>query len=269
MLKSFPSSSGVQAKTNGCDSPTLDLGPHPRHRLLPHGRIEISRRLQDFAPQSVHRADRRTTADCSSLTSLRRHTPSIVSSSSRTQGKKLSHLDKQFEIGEASHRRKMTQRRTKTCHAGEISTTLKAAFLRAPSDRRTRSSPLNEQHHTARKIRPEAHTHTPDRNRDRSEKTPRTTPRQVHRDRDRDYRLRESEVATLIEIAKFRTVRPEDIVRVPSSRGKKRTRINRLAKPQAQGFIEKRTMHGRKPGQLLAVTSDGKNCRAQRARRHT
>jgi hypothetical protein len=103
----------------------------------------------------------------------------------------------------------------------------------------------------------EAHTHTPDRNRDRSEKTPHTTPQQVHRDRDQNYRLRESEVATLIEIAKFRTVRPEDLVEYKYEGDRERASAD-LRNLTAQGLIEKRTMHGRKPGQLLAVTSGGK-----------
>ena len=103
----------------------------------------------------------------------------------------------------------------------------------------------------------EAHTLTPDRNRDHSETRLRTTPRQVHRDRDQNYRLRESEVATLIEIAKFRTVRPEDIVEFKYEGDRERASAD-LRNLTAQGLIEKRTMHGRKPGQLLTVTSAGK-----------
>src|ERR1022692_3216356 len=103
----------------------------------------------------------------------------------------------------------------------------------------------------------EAHTHTPDRNQDRSEKAPRTTPRQVHRDRDHDYRLRESEVATLIEIAKFRTLRPEDLVEFKYEGDRERAAAD-LRNLTAQGLIEKRSMYGRKPGQLVTVTSDGK-----------
>src|ERR1700733_5761669 len=87
----------------------------------------------------------------------------------------------------------------------------------------------------------EARTHTPDRN----------------RDRDQDYRLRESEVATLIEIAKFRPVRPEDLVEYKYEGDRERASAD-LRNLTAQGLIEKRTMHVRKPGQLLAVTSDGK-----------
>ena len=103
----------------------------------------------------------------------------------------------------------------------------------------------------------EAHTLTPDRNRDHSETRLRATPRQVHRDRDQNYRLRESEVATLIEIAKFRTVRPEDIVEFKYEGDRERASAD-LRNLTAQGLIEKRTMHGRKPGQLLTVTSAGK-----------
>jgi len=99
--------------------------------------------------------------------------------------------------------------------------------------------------------------HAPDRSRDRSDKTLHTTPRQVHRDRDHAYRLRESEVATLIEIAKFRTVRPEDLVEYKYEGDRERASAD-LRNLTAQGLIEKRTMHGRKPGQLVTVTSDGK-----------
>ena len=92
---------------------------------------------------------------------------------------------------------------------------------------------------------------------DRSAARHRSFPRQVHRDRERDYRLRESEIATLIEIGKFRTVRPEDLVEYQynGDRDNAKTDLRNLT---AEGLIEKRTMHGRKPGQLLTLTRNGK-----------
>jgi hypothetical protein len=103
----------------------------------------------------------------------------------------------------------------------------------------------------------EARTHTPDPNRDNADRNFRATPRQIHRHLDHDYRLRESEIATLIEIAKFRTLRPEDLVEYKYEGDRERASAD-LRNLTAQGLIEKRTMHGRKPGQLVTVTSDGK-----------
>jgi len=50
--------------------------------------------------------------------------------------------------------------------------------------------------------------------REEYEKLSRNLDRQVHQDRDRTYLLRESEVAALIEIGKFRTVQTKDLVEI-------------------------------------------------------
>jgi hypothetical protein len=85
----------------------------------------------------------------------------------------------------------------------------------------------------------------------------RSAPRQVHRDREHNYRLRESEIAALIEIGKFRTVRPEDLVKFQYDGDRDHAKKD-LRNLTAEGLIEKRTMHGRKPGQLLTLTRNGK-----------
>ncbi len=93
---------------------------------------------------------------------------------------------------------------------------------------------------------------------ERSAARHRTTPRRVHRDRDQDYRLRESEIATLIEIGKFRTVRPEDLVEFQYNGNRDHAKSD-LRNLTAEGLIAKRTLHGRKPGQLLTLTRRGKS----------
>jgi hypothetical protein len=69
--------------------------------------------------------------------------------------------------------------------------------------------------------------------------------------------LRESEVATLIEIGKFRTVRPEDLVEYKYDGDSDRAGTD-FRNLTAEGLIAKRTLYGRKPGHLLTLTSNGK-----------
>jgi DNA-binding MarR family transcriptional regulator len=72
-------------------------------------------------------------------------------------------------------------------------------------------------------------------------------------DRDREYNLRESEVAALIEIAKFRSVKTEDLVEI-QYRGNADQATQDLRNLTAQGLIQRRTLPGTEKEQLLTVT---------------
>lgn len=99
---------------------------------------------------------------------------------------------------------------------------------------------------------------TQSRTQQNSERHPRTAPRHVHRDREHNYRLRDSEVESLTEIAKFRTIRTEDLIEFKYQGDRERASAD-LRNLSAQGLVEKRTLHGRDPGQLLTLTRNGKN----------
>ena len=77
--------------------------------------------------------------------------------------------------------------------------------------------------------------------------------RHVYRDRDRTYHLRDSEIAALTEIAKFRTLRTDDLTELFYRKDTDRAAAE-LRNLTAQGLLEKRTLHGRQPGQLLTIT---------------
>jgi hypothetical protein len=104
---------------------------------------------------------------------------------------------------------------------------------------------------------PRTTTPTRNRNREHRERKPRTPHREGQRDREHNYRLRESEVATLTEIAKFRTIRTEDLVEFQYQGNRERAATD-LRNLTAQGLVEKRTLHGREPGQLLTLSRNGK-----------
>jgi len=101
-------------------------------------------------------------------------------------------------------------------------------------------------------------TSTPNRTQENLDRRLRTAPRQVHRDRDHNYHLRDSEVESLTEIAKFRTIRTEDLIEFKYQGDSERASAD-LRNLTAQGLLEKRTLHGREPGQLITVTRTGKN----------
>jgi DNA-binding MarR family transcriptional regulator len=77
--------------------------------------------------------------------------------------------------------------------------------------------------------------------------------RRPRQDRDREYNLRESEVATLITIAKFRTVRTVDLVEIQYNGDSVRAAQD-LRNLTAQGLIQRRTLAGTEKDQLLTVT---------------
>jgi hypothetical protein len=93
--------------------------------------------------------------------------------------------------------------------------------------------------------------------RDDSDIKSRTEHRQHRSDREQNYRLRDSEVESLTEIAKFRTVRTEDLIEFKYQGDRERAESD-LRNLTAQGLVEKRTLHGREPGQLVTLSRNGK-----------
>jgi hypothetical protein len=77
--------------------------------------------------------------------------------------------------------------------------------------------------------------------------------RHLYRDRERTYHLRDSEIAALTEIAKFRTLRTDDLTELFYGKDTDRATAE-LRNLTAQGLLEKRTLHGRHPAQLLTIT---------------
>ncbi len=77
--------------------------------------------------------------------------------------------------------------------------------------------------------------------------------RRPRQDRDREYNLRDSEVAALIEIAKFRTVKTDDLVEI-QYQGNADRAAQDLRNLTAQGLIHRRTLPGTEKEQLLTVT---------------
>jgi hypothetical protein len=82
--------------------------------------------------------------------------------------------------------------------------------------------------------------------------------RRSRQNRDRQYNLRDSEVATLIEIAKFRTVKTADLVEI-QYKGDTVRAAQDLRNLTAQGLIQRRTLSGTKKDQLLTVTRQARS----------
>jgi hypothetical protein len=93
--------------------------------------------------------------------------------------------------------------------------------------------------------------------REEYERLSRSVERQVHRDRDRSYLLRESEVAALIEIGKFRAIQTRDLVEVLYQNDGERAGRD-LRNLTAQGLIKTRTLNGTQKEQLLTITQSAK-----------
>lgn len=77
--------------------------------------------------------------------------------------------------------------------------------------------------------------------------------RRPRQDRDRNYNLRDSEVTALIEIAKFRSVKTEDLVEI-QYQGNADRATQDLRNLTAQGLIQRRTLPGTEKEQILTVT---------------
>jgi len=82
--------------------------------------------------------------------------------------------------------------------------------------------------------------------------------RRSRQDRDREYNLRESEVATLITIAKFRTVRTVDLVETQYNGDSVRAAQD-LRNLTAHGLIQRRTLAGTEKDQLVTVTRQARS----------
>ena len=96
-------------------------------------------------------------------------------------------------------------------------------------------------------------TSTGSHRREEYERLSRNVDRQVHRDLDRSYLLRESEVAALIEIGKFRAIQTKDLVEVLYQNDGERAGRD-LRNLTAQGLIKTRTLNGTEKEQLLTIT---------------
>jgi hypothetical protein len=135
----------------------------------------------------------------------------------------------------------------------------------------SRSASQSPEHSTARTASrgPQDSNETPsptqNRTQQNSERHPHAAPRHVHRDREHNYRLRDSEVESLTEIAKFRTIRTEDLIEFKYQGDRERASAD-VRNLSAQGLVEKRTLHGREPGQLLTLTRNGKTLIEQNRR---
>ena len=77
--------------------------------------------------------------------------------------------------------------------------------------------------------------------------------RRPRQDRGREYNLRDSEVAALIEIAKFRSVKTDDLVEI-RYQGNADQATQDLRNLTAQGLIQRRTLPGTEKEQILTVT---------------
>jgi hypothetical protein len=77
--------------------------------------------------------------------------------------------------------------------------------------------------------------------------------RRPRQDRDREYNLRDSEVAVLIEIAKFRSVKTDDLVEI-QYKGNADQATQDFRNLTAQGLIQRRTLSGTEKEQVLTVT---------------
>jgi hypothetical protein len=93
--------------------------------------------------------------------------------------------------------------------------------------------------------------------REEYERLSRNVERQVHRDLERSYLLRESEVAALIEIGKFRAIQTRDLVELLYQNDGEHAGRD-LRNLTAQGLIKTRTLNGTEKDQLLTITQSAK-----------
>ena len=103
----------------------------------------------------------------------------------------------------------------------------------------------------------ESSTSTGSHRREEYERLSRNVDRQVHRDLDRNYLLRESEVAALIEIGRFRAIQTRDLVEVLYQNDGERAGRD-LRNLTSQGLIKTRTLNGTQKEQLLTITQSAK-----------
>jgi hypothetical protein len=95
------------------------------------------------------------------------------------------------------------------------------------------------------------------RDRAHGERNKEARPRQKHRDRDRTYKLRESEIRTLAEIGTFRAVRTKDLVEF-RYRGDERQADQDIRNLKAQGLIKQKTLPGTEKEPLLTLSREAR-----------
>lgn len=98
---------------------------------------------------------------------------------------------------------------------------------------------------------------TDSRDRSDGERNKESRPRQQHRDQDRTYNLRESEIRTLTEIGTFRSLRTKDLVEVQYG-GDDRQADQDLRNLKAQGLVQQKTLPGTEKEPLLTLTRDAR-----------
>ncbi len=98
---------------------------------------------------------------------------------------------------------------------------------------------------------------TDSRDRTDGERNKEPRPRQQHRDRDRTYNLRESELRTLTEIGTFRAVRTKDLVEF-QYRGDEKQADQDLRNLKAQGLIQQKTMPATEKEPLLTLSREAR-----------
>jgi DNA-binding MarR family transcriptional regulator len=98
---------------------------------------------------------------------------------------------------------------------------------------------------------------TASRDRTHCERNKEPRPRQQHKDRDRTYNLRESEIRTLAEIGSFRAVRTKDLVEF-QYRGDERQADQELRNLKAQGLVQQKTLPGTEKEPLLTLTRNAR-----------
>lgn len=83
-------------------------------------------------------------------------------------------------------------------------------------------------------------------------------PRQQHRDRERTYNLRESEIRALAEVGTFRAVRTKDLVEY-QYRGNEKQADQDLKNLKAQGLIQQKTLPGTAKEPLLTLSREARD----------
>ena len=98
---------------------------------------------------------------------------------------------------------------------------------------------------------------TDSRDRTDGERSKEPRPRQQHKDRDRTYNLRESEIRTLAEVGSFRAVRTKDLVEY-QYQGDERQAQQDLKNLKAQGLIQQKTLPGTEKEPLLTLSREAR-----------
>ena len=104
---------------------------------------------------------------------------------------------------------------------------------------------------------PNAGEQTDSRDRTDGERSKDVRPREQHRDRDRTYNLRESEIGTLAEIGSLRALRTKDLVEY-QYHGNEKQADQDLRNLKAQGLIRQKTLPGAEKEPLLTLSREAR-----------